>query len=101
LLGRAVKLPKTDSFPIESFPILVTATWCPYTLPAKNFWNKAAESVGLDLKVVDAESEEGSQVISSVKVAGVPCLVIEPDHLIYGIQWSASEAESFLQSYIA
>lgn len=89
------------SSPIEGLPILVTADWCPYTLTAKNFWNEAAGSAGVDVKVVDAESEEGKQVIVTAKVAGVPCLVIKQDHLIYGLQWSASEAKSFLQSYFS
>lgn len=98
MLGRAVKLPKIDSVPIESFPILVTSNWCPYTLTAKNFWYEAADSVGLDLKVVDAESQEGSQLIASVKVGGVPCLIIKPDHMIYGLQLAALEAKALLQS---
>lgn len=90
--------PKQIEGPVIDYPTLVTANWCPFTLTAKSFWNEAAIDAGLTLKVVDAETEEGAQIIVSAGVAGVPCLVAAPDRLLYGLQCSPSEAISFLQS---
>lgn len=85
---------------IGSLPALVTAEWCPFTLTAVNLWMEAAQSVGLTLRVVDAESEEGEEVIFAANVAGVPCLVATPERLFYGLRFSPSEAKSFLQSAV-
>ena len=48
---------------VGDLPTLVTAEWCPFTLTAKDLWMEAARGVGLTLRVVDAESEEGVEVM--------------------------------------
>jgi len=60
-------------------------------------WDKTARTVGLSLRVVDVESEEGEQVIAAANVAGVPCLIAAPDRKFHGIQISPDEAKSLLQ----
>ena len=89
--------PKTVAGSIGNLPVLVTANWCPFTLTATNAWMEAARAVGLMLRVLDAESEEGEQVMMAARVPGVPCLVAAPDRLFVGTQFSPSEAEAFLQ----
>lgn len=79
-------------------PVLVTAVWCPFIPTATTLWREAARVVGQTLRTVDGETEEGAQVIVAAGVAGVPCLVAAPDRLFYGIQFSASEAESILRT---
>ncbi|MGR3221414.1 MAG: hypothetical protein ACUZ8H_16580 [Candidatus Anammoxibacter sp.] len=82
----------------NDLPTLVVASWCPFTLPATELWKNAATAVGLTLKVVDAESEEGEQVMAGANVAGVPCLVAAQDRKYYGTQISEDEAKSFLKA---
>ena len=83
---------------VDGLPTLVVAPWCPFTLPATELWKKAATAVGLTLKVVDAESEEGEQVMAGAGVAGVPCLVAAQDRKYYGIQIPEDEAKSFIKA---
>jgi hypothetical protein len=77
-------------------PTLVTANWCPFTLAAEKFWREATQAVGLPLRVLDAESNEGKSFMGTVKVAGVPCLVAAPERLSYGLNLSLDEAKIFL-----
>ena len=77
--------------------MLVTASWCPFTLTATNAWMEAARAVGLGLRVLDAESEQGEQVMMAARVPGVPCLVAALDRLFVGAQFGPAEAEAFLQ----
>jgi hypothetical protein len=83
-----------------TYPILVTAKWCPYTLTAKNFWEKAATTAGAGITVVDAESDEGRNIILAKKVAGVPCLIKAPGSMVYGLQLSWEEALSNLRELV-
>ena len=62
LRGERVTLPKLPKEPQPRFPVLVTAPWCPYTVPATGFWQEAARRCGLDMPVLDAESEAGARV---------------------------------------
>lgn len=87
---------KIESRTIVDFPLLVTANWCPFTSSANDFWNEVAQTVGTTLTTVDAESEDGLQVMVSASVAGVPCLIVAPDRLFYGLGYNASEAMSLL-----
>lgn len=61
-------------------------------------WNEAARAVGVTLRVVDAESEAGAQVMAAANVAGVPCCVGAPDRKFYGVYLSPEEATAFLQA---
>jgi len=82
------------------YPILVTAEWCPYTLPAIRFWEEAANSVGLPLSVYYAGLEDGDKIAASANVAGVPCLIASPEKLYYGLNINLSEAGSFLKKVV-
>ncbi len=62
---------------------------------------EATRAIGLSLRVVDAGSEEGAQVMAAASVAGVPCLVAAPDRLFYETQFSRSEAKTFLQTSVS
>ena len=79
-------------------PALVTAHWCPFTLAAEDFWKEATQAVGLPLRVLDAESDEGKSFMCTLKVAGVPCLVAAPERLLYGLNLSLEEAKTFLSA---
>jgi hypothetical protein len=67
-------------------------------LTAVELWNEAARAVGVTLRVVDAESEAGAQVMAAANVAGVPCCVATPDRKFYGVYLSPEEATAFLQA---
>ena len=54
--------------------------------------------MGVTLRVVDAESEAGAQVMAAANVAGVPCCVAAPDRKLYGVYLSPEEAKAFLQA---
>lgn len=82
----------------DRFPILITAKWCPFTVPARSFWQNAARKVGVELTIVDAESEEGGRIMAGSSVAGVPCLLLAPDRSFYGLEISDQEAKSLLAS---
>lgn len=101
LKGKAVKLPKMDAKVSRIYPTLIKAEWCPFTFSGLDFWNEAAHSVGLPLRIIDAESEEGNKVMFSEKVAGVPCLIAAHNHKIYGLNISSSDARSILQSTVS
>jgi hypothetical protein len=80
------------------YPLLVTAPWCPFTVPATRFWRDAAASCGFALRVVDAEAEEGASAIANTEAAGVPCAIAGPGRLHYGYQLSPALACAFLAS---
>ena len=94
--GKKVRLHQMKKSSIGTLPILVKADWCPFTLTAENFWIEATQAVGLTLRVLDAESDEGKSIIGNVNVAGVPCLVAAPERLFYGLNINMDEAQSFL-----
>ena len=83
---------------LGSLPALITARWCPFTVPADNFWRTAARRAGVTLRILDAESEEGSQVMVAAGVAGVPCALISPEQKRYGMELTPAEAEAFLRN---
>ncbi len=66
-------------------------------MAATSFWQDACTAVGLTLQIVDADTEEGTKLIVSVGIAGVPCLVAALDRLYHGFQISDDEAKAFLQ----
>jgi hypothetical protein len=96
--GEQVRLLDMGKGSIGTLPILITADWCPFTLTAENFWTKAAQSVGLTLRVLNAESDEGKRIMSTVNVTGVPCLIAAPERLFYGMNINFDEATSFLNT---
>jgi hypothetical protein len=91
---------KIETHTIVDFPLLVTASWCPFTSTANDFWNETAQAVGTTLTTVDAESEDGIQVMASASVAGVPCLIVTTDRRFYGLGYNASEAMSLLHHFV-
>ena len=66
-------------------------------MAATSFWKDASTTAGQTLRIVDADTEEGTKLIASVGIAGVPCLVAALDRLYYGVQISDNEAKDFLQ----
>src|SRR5262245_29737132 len=57
--GERMPMPAMPQVPERRYPILVTAPWCPYTVPATRFWQEAARACNEELEVVNAESDEG------------------------------------------
>jgi hypothetical protein len=96
LRGQSVRLRALPPAEGIEYPALVTAPWCPFTVPASRFWEAAAEATGRTLQVVDAESDEGARVISALGLAGVPCVVATPGRSYYGYQLSPADARDFL-----
>jgi len=84
----------------QTYPILVTANWCPYTVTAKKYWETAAESAGVRITTVDAESDEGSNIMLAEKVAGVPCLITAPGSMVYGLHLSWEKTLSILRELL-
>jgi hypothetical protein len=76
--------------------VLVTAEWCPYTVSVTHFWQEAARSAEVPLRVLDAESDEGERVMDAAEVAGVPCAVAGRGRLLYGYQPTPFQAQRFL-----
>jgi hypothetical protein len=101
LYGKHVEIPKINSDFTLSYPALVTADWCPYTLPAIRFWEEAANSSGLSLNVAHAHSEQGKNILGNMNVAGVPCLIANPKALFYGLQITYTEAVTFLKESVS
>ncbi len=66
-------------------------------MAATSFWKDASTAVGLTLQIVDAETEEGTKLIASAGIAGVPCLVADLDRSYHGLQISDDKAKVFLQ----
>ena len=83
------------------YPTLITAKWCPYTLPAISLWKEATSSVGLALRVSYAGLEDGDKIVTAKHVAGVPCLIANQKTLHYGLNINLSEAVSFLKKSVA
>jgi|GEM_PF-3108924 hypothetical protein len=87
---------------IGVLPVLVTATWCPFTATAASFWGDATESVGLPLRVVDLAADEGEQLARAARLQGVPCLMApgaklhSGARLHYGLGLSHEQAVEFL-----
>jgi len=98
--GKSVTFPEINKEPNVIYPILVTAKWCPYTLPAIRFWEEAASSVGLPLRVFYAGLEDGDKIAACTNVAGVPCLIASPKKFLYGLNINLSEADSFLKKAV-
>lgn len=101
LENREVSLKEIAAGPPDRFPMLITAKWCPFTVPARSFWQNAARKTGVELRIVDAESEEGGHIMAGASVAGVPCLLLDPDRSYYGLEISDAEAEFLLASLSA
>jgi hypothetical protein len=97
---KSVTFPEIPSEKNMIYPILVTAKWCPYTLTAIKFWEEAASSVGLPLRVFYAGIEDGDKIVAASHVAGVPCLIANPKTLHYGLNMNLFEAGSFLKETV-
>lgn len=77
--------------------MVVTADWCPFTVPVTRFWQEAARAASVPIRVLDAESEDGGHVMDAAQVAGVPCAIAGPGRLLYGYQPTTLEAQQFLR----
>lgn len=77
-----------------NYPALVISLNCAFCPPAKNFWSRVADGVGVDLPVMIVEKEEG--VEQKYDISGVPCLVCGPSEKYYGIDFSVQEAKEIL-----
>jgi hypothetical protein len=95
--GKSVIFPEINREVNVIYPTLVTAQWCPYTMPAIRVWEEAASFVGLHLRVFYAGTIEGDEIIATANVAGVPCLIANPKTLYYGLDINSFEARSFLK----
>jgi len=98
--GKSVTFPEINKEANVIYPILVTAKWCPYTVPSIRLWEEAASSVGLSLRVFYAGFEDGDKIVATANVAGVPCLVANPKTLYYGLNINLSEAVIFLKKAV-
>ncbi len=99
--GKSITPPKIEGGPIQSYPVLLTAEWCPFTLAAASFWDIAASAVGLKLRVLEAETREAAQVMVATGIAGVPCLISYPGCLRYGLGLGLADAISLLQPSVS
>jgi len=97
LKGDRVPHPRRSEGKLGGLPALVTAGWCPFSPNAVALWGDAARELDIDLRVVDAATTAGEQLIASANVAGVPCLVAAPDRLAHGLQHSPADARAFLR----
>lgn len=95
--GKSVTFPKINKEATVIYPTLVTAKWCPYTIPAIRLWEEAAAFIELPLKVYYAGTVDGDEIIATANVAGVPCLIANPQKVYYGLDINLSEARSFLK----
>jgi len=95
--GKSVTFPEINREANVIYPILVTAEWCPYTLPSIRLWKEAAAFFELPLKVFYAGTVDGDEIIATANVAGVPCLIANPKKVYYGLEINSSEARSFLK----
>ena len=81
--------------------MLVTASWCPFTAKAAEFWSEAAEATGQTLTIVDVESDLGRAALLLAEGSGVPCLATAPGRFIHGIMTvNPEEARAFLNSSV-
>jgi len=80
------------------YPTLLSGDWCPFSLTASSFWGEIAEEVGVDLRIVSVESDEGAQLKASFHATGVPCLIAAPNVTVYGVQQNRHDAKKLLQS---
>ena len=94
--GGKAPAPLPHEPPSPVFPTLVTANWCPLSRAAGAFWIEAAGSARRRLRLLDAASREGVRFMAAMGVAGVPCMVLSPSLLIYGLDMSRSEAAAAL-----
>lgn len=95
--GREPALRPRES-PYQVFPTLLTADWCPLSRAAGAFWIEAAGSARRRLRLLDAASREGIRFMAAMGVAGVPCLVLSPSSMIYGLDISRAEAAAVLKN---
>lgn len=95
--GKSVTFPEMNKEANVIYPTLITAKWCPYTLPAIKLWEEAAAYVGVPLRVFYAGTEDGDEIIATANVAGVSCLIANPKTLHYGLDINSSEARSFIK----
>lgn len=97
LRGEPVRLREPETGSLGPLPALLVAKWCPFTMPAGAFWKEAADVAGIELRLLDPESAEGTKVMEAARVAGVPCLIAAPDRLYYGLAYSLEEARAILE----
>ncbi len=95
--GEQMTLKNIEPVDIEHYPVLVTSDICPFTSPAREFWENAAHAAKATLHYVSVDSEEGQGVVAGSAIRGVPCLLAGPDKRVYGLQLSAEEARAFLE----
>ncbi len=81
----------------SAFPVLVTHQWCPFTDPIVKLWLEAGAQSNRTLRLVQAESEEGTSVIETYDVRGVPCMLPSADRRVYGML-PLEEATEILQT---
>jgi len=54
--------------------------------------------VGVDLKIVNIESDEGASLNARFHLSGVSCLIVSSDTTIYGVQQKYEDAKKLLQT---
>jgi hypothetical protein len=95
LAGAAPRFARPPPGPLGDLPVLVTAEWCLYTVPVARSWQEVAGALGVRLRILDAESDDGGRFMDAAEVAGVPCTVGGPGRLIYGFPPAALDARRF------
>lgn len=80
------------------YPTLFAAAWCPQSQATRRFWQEAAGIANCPLRVLDADSREGTRQMLRLGLAGVPCLMASPTRFVYGTPASLTRAADFLRA---
>ena len=96
LSGKEPHFARPPPGPVGDLPALITADWCPYTVQVTRFWREASRVASVPIRILDAESDEGTRVMDGAHLAGVPCAVAGPGRLLYGYPSTPLEGARFL-----
>lgn len=80
---------------VLAYPVLLVSEECVFTRPAKNFWSKVADELGVDLSVVMVEKER--ELAAKYNAFGYPCLICGPEIRYYGFHFSHEQGKKILQ----
>lgn len=65
--------------------ILVTTQTCPFCPMAKKLWEDLKKEVDFELRVVDAFSQEGQELVRKFSIRAVPTTIIDEEVKFVGI----------------
>lgn len=76
------------------YPVLLISSDCVFSRPAKNFWSKVADELGIELQVIIAEKQY--ELACRYDPSGYPCLICKPGARFYGFHYSHEEGKKIL-----